>query len=98
MNRSELVDAIAERSGVSKADVDASIKGLFDVVSGVVARGGEKVTIPGWISFEQGARSARVGRNPQTGATIQVPASKTAKVSAGSKLKAIAAGKEQPPA
>ena len=98
MNRSELVDAIAERSGVSKADVDASIKGLFDVVAGVVARGGEKVTIPGWISFEQGARSARTGRNPQTGATIQVPASKTAKVSAGSKLKAIANGKEAPPA
>jgi DNA-binding protein HU-beta len=97
MNRSELVDAIAERSGVSKADVDASLKGFFDVVAGVVARGGEKLTIPGWISFEQGARSARTGRNPQTGEEIQVPASKTAKVTVGSKLKAIAAGKEAAP-
>ena len=97
MNRSELVDAIAERSGVSKADVDASLKGFFDVVAGVVARGGDKVTIPGWISFEQGSRSARTGRNPQTGETINVPASTTCKVSVGSKLKAIAAGKESAP-
>jgi DNA-binding protein HU-beta len=97
MNRSELVDAISERSGVAGRDVDAALKGFFDVVAGVVARGGDKVTIPGWISFEQGARSARTGRNPQTGETIQVPASKTCKISAGSKLKAIAAGKEQPP-
>lgn len=98
MNRSELVDAIAERTEVNKNDVDATLKGLFDVVAGVVARGDDKVTIPGFISFEQGARSARTGRNPQTGETIQVPASKTAKVSVGSKLKNIAAGKEAPPA
>lgn len=97
MNRSELVDAIAERSGVSKTDVDASLKGLFDVVAGVVARGDDKVTIPGWISFEQGSRSARTGRNPQTGETINVPAATTCKVSVGSKLKAIAAGKESAP-
>jgi DNA-binding protein HU-beta len=98
MNRSELVDAIAQRTGVANKDVDASLKGLFDVVAGVVAKGGEKITIPGFLSFEQGARSARTGRNPQTGETIQVPASKTAKVSVGAKLKSIAAGKEAPPA
>ena len=98
MNRSELVEAIAGRTGVSKSDVDASLKGLYEVVAGVVAKGGDKVTIPGFISFEQGSRSARTGRNPQTGETIQVAASKTAKVSVGSKLKAIAAGKEAPPA
>lgn len=98
MNRSELVEAIAQRSGVAGRDVDATLKGLFEVVAGVVARGGDKITIPGFISFEQGARSARQARNPQTGETINVPASKTAKVSVGSKLKAIAAGKEAPPA
>ena len=64
MNRSELVDAIAERSGVTKSDVDASLKGLFEVVAGVVAKGGEKITIPGFISFEQGSRSARTGAWP----------------------------------
>lgn len=98
MNRSELVDAIAARTNQSKTDVDATLKGFFDVVAGVVAKGGDKLTIPGWISFEQGSRSARTGRNPQTGETIQVPASKTVKISAGSKLKSIAAGKEAPPA
>jgi DNA-binding protein HU-beta len=98
MNRTELVDAISKRSGVSSSDVDASLKGFFDVVAGVVAKGGEKVTIPGWISFEQGFRAARAGRNPQTGEAIQVAAANTVKVSAGSKLKAIAAGKEAPPA
>jgi DNA-binding protein HU-beta len=98
MNRSELVDAISQRSGVPSNQVDASLKGLFEVVAGVVAKGDDKITIPGFLSFEQGARSARTGRNPQTGETIQVPAAKTVKVSAGSKLKAIAAGKEAPPA
>ncbi|NDD26245.1 MAG: integration host factor, partial [Actinobacteria bacterium] len=52
-----------------------------------VAAGG-KVTIPGWLSVQKGHRAARVGRNPQTGATIQIPASNTVKVSAGAKLKA----------
>src|SRR4051794_457965 len=98
MNRSELVDAISQRTDVAKNDVDATLKGLFDVVANLVAKGDDKLTIPGWISFEQGARSARTGRNPQTGETIQVPASKTVKISAGSKLKNIAAGKEAPPA
>jgi DNA-binding protein HU-beta len=97
MNKSELVDAIAERTGVSKQDVDSSLRGLFEVVAGVVAKGGDKVTIPGFVSFEQSFRAARAGRNPATGETIQVAATNTAKVSAGSKLKAIAAGKEPPP-
>lgn len=98
MNRSELIDAVADRSGVSKSDVDAALKGLYEVVATTVAKGEEKITIPGFISFEQGSRSARTGRNPQTGESIDVPASKTVKISAGSKLKAVAAGKEAPPA
>jgi DNA-binding protein HU-beta len=97
MNRAELVEAIADRAGVDKGDVDATLKGLYEVVARTVAKGDEKITIPGFISFEQGHRAARTGRNPQTGETIQVAASNTVKVSAGTKLKAIAAGKEQPP-
>ena len=97
MNRSELVEAVAERSGVGKADVDAALKGLFEVVAKTVAGGTDKITIPGFISFERGHRAARTGRNPQTGESIQVAATNTVKVSAGAKLKAIAAGKEQPP-
>ncbi|HEV2809734.1 MAG TPA: HU family DNA-binding protein [Acidimicrobiales bacterium] len=97
MNRSELIDAISHRSGVESRDVDASLKGLFEVVAGVVAKGDEKITLPGFISFEQVDRAARTGRNPQTGESIDVPASKAVKISAGTKLKAIAAGKEQAP-
>ncbi len=97
MNRSELIEAVSQRAGVGKSDVDAVLKGFQDVVSTTVAKGDEKITIPGFLSFEQGARSARTGRNPQTGETIEVAASKTVKISAGSKLKAIAAGKEAPP-
>jgi DNA-binding protein HU-beta len=97
MNKSELVDAIADRSGVSKNDVDATLKGFYEVVAQTVAKGEDKITIPGFISFEQGHRSARTGRNPQTGETIEVAATNTVKVSVGSKLKAIAAGKEAAP-
>ncbi len=97
MNRSELVDAISQRAGVANADVDATLKGLYEVVAGVVAKGDEKISIPGFISFEQTDRAARTGRNPQTGESLQVPASKAVKISAGTKLKAIAAGKEPAP-
>ncbi len=97
MNRSELIEAVSKRSGVSGNDVDATLKGLFEVVAATVAKGDEKITLPGFISFEQTDRAARTARNPQTGAPIQVPASKAVKISAGSKLKAIAAGKEPAP-
>lgn len=89
MNRSELVAAVAAESGLSQADVNRAIDGLFSVVSGAV-KGGTKVSIPGWISFERTHRDARTGRNPQTGEAIQIAASYGVKVSAGSKLKAAA--------
>ena len=63
----------------------------FEVVAEAVGKG-EKVTVPGWISFEQTQRAARQGRNPATGEAMQIPATKAAKVSAGSKLKAAAKG------
>ena len=90
MNKSELVDKIADNTDVSKSDVDAVINGLFSVVASHVARSDDKVTIPGWISFQQTTRAPRTGRNPRTGESIQIPASKGVKVSAGSKLKAAA--------
>jgi DNA-binding protein HU-beta len=87
MNRSELVAAVAAESGLSQADVNRVLDGLFSTVSGAVAQG-TKVSIPGWLSFDRTSRAARTGRNPQTGATIQIAASNGVKVSAGSKLKA----------
>lgn len=87
LNKSELVAAIATKTGHTATDVAKVIDAMFEVVSAEVAQGG-KVTIPGYISFERTARAARQGRNPQTGATIQIAASNSVKIAAGSKLKA----------
>jgi DNA-binding protein HU-beta len=89
MNKSELIDAIAESSGVSKSDVGAVLDGFADAAYKAVGSG-DKITLPGFLSIEQTHRSARTGRNPQTGETIQIAATNAAKVSAGSKLKAAA--------
>jgi DNA-binding protein HU-beta len=91
LNKTDLVAAIAAESGKSQSDVGAVVDAFFNVVASSVGRG-TKVSIPGWISFEQTQRAARTGRNPATGATIQIPASKGVKISAGSKLKAAAKG------
>lgn len=91
MNKSELIDAIADSTGVSKTEVGKVLDGFADAAMSAV-RSGDKITLPGFLSIEQTDRSARTGRNPQTGETIQIPASKAAKVSAGSKLKAAAKG------
>jgi DNA-binding protein HU-beta len=92
MTKTELVAAIADRSGVSKADVERALNGFQEVVQETVAAGTDKITIPGFLSFEQTHRAARKGRNPRTGEEIQVPASKAVKISAGAKLKAAAKG------
>ena len=89
LNKTDLVAAIAAESGQSQAAVGGVVDAFFNVVAKSVASG-TKVSIPGWISFEQTQRAARAGRNPATGATIQIAASKGVKVSAGSKLKAAA--------
>ena len=90
MNKTELVETIAQRTDLAKKDVLAVLDAFEDIVGGVVAKGKEVLTIPGFLKFEQTARAARTGRNPQTGETIQVPATNAAKVTAGAKLKARA--------
>jgi DNA-binding protein HU-beta len=92
MNKSELIDAIAERTGVSKADSEKVMKAFEEVAQDVVSKGNEKLTLTGFLSIEQVQRKARTGRNPQTGATIQVPASKAVKLSPGATLKKAAKG------
>lgn len=93
MNKAELVEAISDKTELSKSDIDSAINGLFEVVAEHVARTDEKITIPGWMSIQQTTRAARKGRNPRTGETIDIAATKGVKVSAGSKLKAAAKGK-----
>ena len=87
MNKSELVAAVAQHTGESQAAVGRVIDAMFDTLGAPIAKG-DKVTIPGYLSVSKGYRAARAGRNPQTGATIQIAAANTVKVSAGSKLKA----------
>lgn len=73
MKKDELVQAIAEKSDVTRADVDRALKGLVDVVTSQVASG-ERLQIPGLGTFEARQRSAREGRNPQTGESMQIAA------------------------
>lgn len=87
ITKTELVASIASATGQSQSAVSGVLDALFSTVSDAVAKG-EKVTIPGWIAFEQVETSARTGRNPQTGETIEIAAGKRVKVTAGSKLKA----------
>ena len=87
MNKSELVAAVAKHTGESQAAVGRVIDAMFATIGASIAKG-DKVTIPGYLSVSKGHRAARAGRNPQTGATIQIAAANTVKVSAGSKLKA----------
>jgi DNA-binding protein HU-beta len=93
MNRSELVAALADRAEVTRKDADAVLAAFAEVVGEIVAKGDEKVTIPGFLTFERTHRAARTARNPQTGEPIQIPAGYSVKVSAGSKLKEAAKGK-----
>ncbi|GAA1799356.1 HU family DNA-binding protein [Agromyces neolithicus] len=89
LNKSELVAKIASSTGQSQATVDGVLNGLFEALAQSVGSG-TKVSIPGWLAVERTHRAARTGRNPQTGATIEIPAGYSVKVSAGSKLKAAA--------
>ncbi|KAA0973745.1 HU family DNA-binding protein [Paeniglutamicibacter gangotriensis] len=87
MNRSELVAAVAEKTGNSQVAVNGVLDAVFEVFVAQISQG-EKVSIPGWLAVERTDRAARTGRNPQTGEAIQIPAGHSVKLTAGSKLKA----------
>ncbi len=91
MNRTELVAAVAEAADLSTSQADAALKALASVVGAAVASR-DKVQIPGFVAFEAVHRAARTGRNPRTGEPLEVPAGWGVKVTAGSALKAAAAG------
>ena len=86
MKKAELVEAVAAKAGLTKADSDRAIKAFAEVVTGALKKG-EKVAIPGFGTFSVSKRAAREGRNPQTGAKIKIPASKQPKFRAGKGLK-----------
>ena len=86
MNKTELVAAMAEQTNLSKKDAEAALKAFVDVVSEELKKG-EKVQLVGFGTFEVSERAAREGRNPQTGDTMEIKASKTPKFKAGKALK-----------
>ena len=85
MNKGELVENMANAANISKAAAERALTGLLDAVSGALAKG-DKVTLVGFGTFSVTKRSARQGRNPQTGAAIKIPARKVARFKPGSKL------------
>ena len=86
MNKTELVAAMAEQTNLSKKDAEAALKAFIDVVSEELKKG-EKVQLVGFGTFEVSERAAREGRNPQTGETMEIKASKTPKFKAGKAVK-----------
>ena len=88
MNKTELVAAIAEKTELSKKDAEKALKAFTDVVAEELAKG-EKIQLVGFGTFEVAERPAREGRNPQTGATMKIAASKAPKFKAGKALKDV---------
>ena len=89
MNKSDLVDALANQAGMTKADAARALETMFGS-GGIIAsalKAGTRVQITGFGAFEAKHRKARTGRNPRTGDTIQIPASKTPGFKAGKGLK-----------
>ena len=86
MNKTELVAAVAEKTGMSKKDSEKAVNAAFDSITEALAAG-EKVQLVGFGAFEVKERNARVGRNPKTKETIEIPASKYPVFKAGKVLK-----------
>ena len=90
MNKSDLVDALASAAGMTKADASRAVDAVFSPSDGIIAealRGGNRVQITGFGTFEVKHRKARMGRNPRTGQSIQISASNTPAFKAGKGLK-----------
>ncbi|MDR3086348.1 MAG: HU family DNA-binding protein [Azoarcus sp.] len=87
MNKGEFVEVLADRLDIPRAQAERALTGVLEIVSEELVKG-EKIAFTGFGSFEVSDRAARTGRNPQTGATIKIAASKVPKFSAGATLKA----------
>lgn len=86
MNKTELIDIVAAKTGQTKKAADASIAAVFDAISEELAKGG-KLQLVGFGTFEVKERAARTGRNPKTKEAINIPASKAPVFKAGKALK-----------
>lgn len=86
MNRTELVEAMANQSGLTKKDTEAALKAFTDVIAEELKKGG-KIQLVGFGTFEIAERAERTGRNPQTGEEMTIAACKAPKFKAGKALK-----------
>lgn len=86
MNKTELIAAVAENAGLTKKDAENALKAFVSVVGDELKNGG-KVQLVGFGTFEVSERAEREGRNPQTGETMKIAASKAPKFKAGKALK-----------
>jgi DNA-binding protein HU-beta len=86
MNQAELITAVAERAGLTKADVGKAVEALTGTITDALKQGDE-VRIAGFGTFGVSERAERQGRNPQTGAPLTIAASKAAKFTAGKGVK-----------
>ena len=86
MNKSQLIEAVAQNSGLKKSQAEAAVKAFTEAVTEAL-KAGDKVQLVGLGTFEVKARGERTGRNPKTGETIKVPASKHPAFSASKALK-----------
>ncbi|WP_186389302.1 MULTISPECIES: HU family DNA-binding protein [unclassified Stappia] len=86
MNKNDLIAAVAEKTGLTKAQAGEAVDAALDAITGTL-KSGDEVRIIGFGNFSVSERAASEGRNPRTGETIQIPASKTPKFKAGKGLK-----------
>lgn len=86
MKKVELIEAVAAKAGISKADATRAIDATFETITGAL-KAGDKVPVAGFGTFKVSKRAARVGHNPQTGAEVKIPARNAVSFKAGTALK-----------
>jgi DNA-binding protein HU-beta len=91
MNKKELIAALADKTGSTRADADRNIAALIEVISSTLGKG-DKITLSGFGIFEVRERAARIGRNPRNGKSLQINAEKVPAFRAGTTLKATLNG------
>lgn len=91
MNRKELIETLATKTGSTKADADRNIAALIEIITSTLKKG-DSISLVGFGSFEVRKRAARAGRNPQTGAALKIKAAKVPAFKAGATLKAAVNG------
>lgn len=86
MNRAELIAAVAANAELSKKDAEKALSAILGTITDTLAKG-DKVQLVGFGAFETRQRAARIGKNPQTGAEVKIPAAKVPVFKAGKSLK-----------